>query len=218
MAASSEKQGAMEDPTHVEIIQNEQSAESEKDIEQLSDTKGNLIYDNIEEEPELHFRTYIAFGSMFLLNYVQVVALQGPPAVLSYIGDDLNGTVVQTWVPNALSLVQAVLGPVISSGSDTFQARKTILVASCVISFIGSGIAPGSQSIYRLIGAQILIGVGFAAVPLAYVVPSEILPRKWRPSTLDLSRCCSKWSHTDSLQWHRVSSTSLPRWEQFPDP
>jgi MFS family permease len=80
-----------------------------------------------------------------------------------------------------LSLVQAVLGPVIASASDAFQARKIILVGSCVISFVGAAIAPGSQSIFRLIAAQTLIGFGFAAVPLAYTVPSEILPRRWRP-------------------------------------
>ena len=74
-----------------------------------------------------------------------------------------------------------MLGPVISSASDAFQARKIILVVSCLISFVGSAIAPGSQSIFRLIAAQTLIGVGFAAVPLAYCVPSEILPRRWRP-------------------------------------
>ncbi len=101
---------------------------------------------------------------------------------LSYIGKDLNGTARQTWVPNALSLVQAVVSPVISSASDTFQARKALLVGPCVISFIGAAIAPGSSDIYRLIVAQILIGAGFATVPLAYCVPSEILPRKWRPS------------------------------------
>jgi MFS family permease len=86
-------------------------------------------------------------------------------------------------VPNALALVQAVIGPVISSVSDTFQVRKPILVASCAIALIGSAIAPGATDIYRVIGAQALIGVGLAAVPLGYVVPSEILPRKWRPST-----------------------------------
>ena len=60
-----------------------------------------------------------------------------------------------------------------------------------VKSFVGSAIAPGSQSIYRLIVAQILIGAGFANVPLAYCVPSEILPRKSRPSkyTLPKQRC-----------------------------
>jgi MFS family permease len=51
-----------------------------------------------------------------------------------------------------------------------------------MISFIGAAIAPGSSNIYRLIVAQILIGFGFATVPLAYCVPSEILPRRWRPS------------------------------------
>jgi MFS family permease len=89
-------------------------------------------------------------------------------------------------VPNALALVQAVIGPVISSVSDTFQVRKPILVASCAVALIGLGIAPGSTSINRLIGAQALIGVGLAALPLGYVVPSEILPRRWRPSNNSL--------------------------------
>jgi hypothetical protein len=53
------------------------------------------------------------------------------------------------------------------------------------MSFIGAAIAPGSENIYRLIVAQILIGFGFATVPLAYCVPSEILPRKWRPSEFE---------------------------------
>lgn len=101
---------------------------------------------------------------------------------LSYIGADLNGTARQTWVVNALSLVQAVVSPVISSASDTFQARKALLVGFSTVSVIGAAIAPGSKDIYRLIVAQILIGFGFATVPLAYCVPSEILPRKWRPS------------------------------------
>ena len=101
---------------------------------------------------------------------------------LSYIGEDLDNAVTQTWVPNALSLVQAVVAPVISSASDTFQARKVLLVGPAVIAFIGSAIAPSSTSMSRLIVAQILIGFGFSTVPLAYSVPSEILPRKWRPS------------------------------------
>ncbi|KAK5108576.1 hypothetical protein LTR62_008152 [Meristemomyces frigidus] len=141
----------------------------------------NLVYDDPEGEPELHVRTYAAVTAMFLLNLVQVFALQGPPVVLSYIGKDLNATASDTWVPNALSLVQAVWAPAISSASDAFQARKLILVGTCLVSFVGAAIAPGAKSIGRLIAAQTLIGVGFAAVPLAYTVPSEILPRRWRP-------------------------------------
>ena len=100
---------------------------------------------------------------------------------LTYIGTDLHNTEAQTWVVVVLSLVQGVLGPIISAASDTFQARKLLLVGPCTISFIGACIAPRSSNIYQLIGANILIGVGFASVPLAYAVPSEILPRKWRP-------------------------------------
>lgn len=51
-------------------------------IEETATHEANLVYDG-EEEPELHFRTWIALGSMFLLNLVQVFALQGPPAVVS---------------------------------------------------------------------------------------------------------------------------------------
>ena len=47
--------------------------------------EGNLTYDDADEEPELHARTYVALLSMFVLNLVQVFALQGPPAVVRYI-------------------------------------------------------------------------------------------------------------------------------------
>jgi MFS family permease len=83
--------------------------------------------------------------------------------------------------------VQAVICPLIASASDTFQARKALLVGTSVISFVGAAIAPGSKDIYRLIAAQTLIGAGFASVPLAYCVPSEILPRRWRPSEVSQS-------------------------------
>jgi hypothetical protein len=44
----------------------------------------DLVYDDDDEEPELHARTYLALAAMFLLNLVQVLALQGPPAVVRY--------------------------------------------------------------------------------------------------------------------------------------
>lgn len=53
-----------------------------KHIEETTTEEGNLIYDG-EEEPEFHMRTWIALFSMFVLNLVQVFALQGPPAVVS---------------------------------------------------------------------------------------------------------------------------------------
>jgi predicted MFS family arabinose efflux permease len=108
------------------------------------------------------------------------------PIQLSYIGTDLGDNVTQTWIPDALSLVEAVVSPIISSASDTFQIRKELLVVPSIIAFIGAAIAPGATSLSRVIVAQTLIGFGFSTVALAYSVPSEILPRKWRPSTYTL--------------------------------
>ena len=58
----------------------------EKHLERNVTSEENLVYDDVDEEPELHFRTYIALLSMFLLNLVQVFALQGPPAVVGKTG------------------------------------------------------------------------------------------------------------------------------------
>ena len=42
----------------------------------------NVVYDS-EEEPELHARTWFALAALAILNLVQVMALQGPPSVVS---------------------------------------------------------------------------------------------------------------------------------------
>ena len=66
--------------------------------------------------------------------------------------------------------------------SDTFQARKEIMVGACLVAFIGAAISPGSESLWRLVFGEVLQGVGVAIVSIVYTVPAEILPRRWRPS------------------------------------
>lgn len=64
-----------------------QRADAEKEtaqhIEHDVDSQRNLMYENAEEEPQLTARTYVALLSMWLLNFVQVLALHGPSAVVS---------------------------------------------------------------------------------------------------------------------------------------
>jgi hypothetical protein len=62
----------------------ERSIDGTKPPESAHNLTENLVYDHDDEEPEIHARTYLAVAAMFLLNMVQVVALQGPPAVVSY--------------------------------------------------------------------------------------------------------------------------------------
>lgn len=101
---------------------------------------------------------------------------------LEVVAVSLGGQTRQTWIPNATTLVQASFGPILSSISDTFQARKIVLVVTTILPCIGAAIIPGANSIERVIAGQVLIGFGLSSVPLAYAVPSEILPKKWRPS------------------------------------
>lgn len=61
-----------------------------------------------------------------------------------------------------------------------------ILIGTCTCSFVGAAIAPGATSIYRVVGAQIMIGVGFGSVPLAYAIPSEV---RWRAFPTDDRSC-----------------------------
>ena len=54
----------------------------EKRQQDVSPTPCNFVYNDADEVPELHARTYFALAAMFFLNLVQVLALQGPPAVV----------------------------------------------------------------------------------------------------------------------------------------
>ena len=42
----------------------------------------NFHYDKVDQEPELHMRTWIAIAAICVMNLVQTIAVQGPPAVV----------------------------------------------------------------------------------------------------------------------------------------
>lgn len=71
-------------PEHTPSMDEKQDfSMNEKHFENSPEEAKNLSYNDDEEEPEIHMRTWVALGAMWLLNFVQVVALQGPPAVVS---------------------------------------------------------------------------------------------------------------------------------------
>jgi hypothetical protein len=76
------------DPAMLSI--NEKSPADAKHHEDVIDASTDLVYNDDDEEPELHARTYLALAAMFLLNLVQVFALQGPPAVVSYLSRQID--------------------------------------------------------------------------------------------------------------------------------
>lgn len=71
-----EKIGGVEDNQNLEY-----ATPIPKNDSTLSESPDGIV----EEEPELHARTYLAVLALFFLNFVQVYALTGPPAIVSYM-------------------------------------------------------------------------------------------------------------------------------------
>lgn len=71
IASSGEKFDTTSTASHLDKVESDPTA------------LGNLVYTDEDEEPEIHFRTWIAYGSMLLLIYCQNMSLSGPPSVVS---------------------------------------------------------------------------------------------------------------------------------------
>lgn len=63
----------------------EKGIPTEDRVEEVKQPESNITYNEVDEEPSLHVRTYIALAAMFMLNLVQLVALQGPPTFVCQV-------------------------------------------------------------------------------------------------------------------------------------
>lgn len=75
----------IDDPTpapNMHESHGEKDAAGSTYVEQTAPEVRDLTYENPDEEPELHLKTYFAVAALFLLNFVQVFALTGPPVVV----------------------------------------------------------------------------------------------------------------------------------------
>lgn len=69
--------------TALDTIDHDAKAPSDHHAEHVGTTSdGNLHYENDEEEPEIHARTYVAVGSVIVFTIAGLLSLQGPPAVV----------------------------------------------------------------------------------------------------------------------------------------
>lgn len=68
------------------VVDDEKGHGHAEEVEKAFDNDiSNIVYDLAELEPEVHLRTYLAVASMIVINFVQVLALQGPPTVVRSI-------------------------------------------------------------------------------------------------------------------------------------
>jgi EmrB/QacA subfamily drug resistance transporter len=113
-------------------------------------------------------------GVALLLNYVETMIIPGIPT----IQNDFSTTPgVVSWVTSAFLIVGSAVSPLFGKLGDSYGKKKMFLIALTFYT-VGVALAGFSPSIYFLIGARAVQGIGFAIVPLALAIIAETFPRE----------------------------------------
>jgi len=112
-------------------------------------------------------------GVALLLNYVETMIIPGVPTIQKDFGTT-EGLV--SWITSAFLIVGSAVSPLFGKLGDSYGKKRMFLTA-LVFYMAGVGIAGFSNSIYFLIVARAIQGIGFAIVPLALAIIAETFPK-----------------------------------------
>jgi EmrB/QacA subfamily drug resistance transporter len=116
----------------------------------------------------------ILTGVALLVNYVETMVI---PGILT-IQHALNTTVtLAAWITSAYLIVGSAVSPLFGKLGDVY-GKKRMFLLSLVFYIVGVGIAGFSPSIYFLIAARGLQGVGFAIIPLGLAIVTDVFPKE----------------------------------------
>lgn len=112
-------------------------------------------------------------GVALLLNYVETMIIPGILTIQAYFSTTVS---VVSWVTSAFLIVGSAVSPLFGKLGDSYGKKKMFLVA-LVFYTAGVGVSGFSPSIYFLIAARAVQGIGFAIVPLALAIIAETFPK-----------------------------------------
>ncbi len=113
-------------------------------------------------------------AAVLLVSYVETMVLPGIPI----IENDLSTTsTIGSWITAIVLLVGAVVSPIFGKLGDLYGKRK-IIIATWLFYTIGVSIAGFSTSIYFLLVARAIQGVGLAVIPLSLAFLTDIFPKE----------------------------------------
>jgi MFS family permease len=117
-------------------------------------------------------------GVALLLNYVETMIIPGIPDIQAYFSTPANvvSSSVMSWVTSAFLIVGSAVSPLFGKLGDSYGKKRMFLIA-LVFYMAGVGMAGFSNSIYFLIAARAIQGIGFAIVPLALAIIAETFPK-----------------------------------------
>ncbi len=113
-------------------------------------------------------------GVALLLNYVETMIIPGIPVIQS----DFSTTEgLVSWITSGFLIVGSAVSPLFGRLGDSYGKKRMFLVA-LIFYTAGVGAAGFSNSIYLLIAARAVQGIGFAIVPLALAIIAETFPKE----------------------------------------
>jgi MFS family permease len=109
-----------------------------------------------------------------LVNYVETMVIPGIPVIQH---DFTSTATIASWITSAFLIVGSAVATLFGRLGDNFGKKRMVLVSLTFYTF-GVGIAGFSPSIYFLIFARAVQGVGFAIVPLGLAIITDTFPRE----------------------------------------
>jgi MFS family permease len=113
-------------------------------------------------------------GVALLLNYVETMILPGILSIQAYFSTTVSAV---SWITSAFLIVGSAVSPLFGKLGDSYGKKRMFLIALAFY-IAGVGAAGFSPTIYFLIAARAVQGIGFAIVPLALAIIAETFPRE----------------------------------------
>ncbi|MEM4131119.1 MAG: MFS transporter, partial [Metallosphaera sp.] len=106
-----------------------------------------------------------------LINYVETMVV---PAIPTIQNDFSISSTLASWITSAFIIVGAVVSPIFGKLADMF-GRKKIYLISLAGYLVAVGIAGFSPTIYTLIGARAVQGIGYGIFPVGLAIITDVL-------------------------------------------
>jgi MFS family permease len=113
-------------------------------------------------------------GVALLVNYVETMVLPGIPTIQKFFS---TTSTIASWITSAYLIVGAAVSPLFGKLGDSYGKKKMFLV-SLLFYMAGVAVAGFSPSIYFLLFARGLQGIGFAIIPLSLAIIADAFPKE----------------------------------------
>ena len=129
----------------------------------------------VVEERSHATRVLLTLTSVALIvTYVETMVIPGIPTIQKDFGTTAD---VTSWITSALLIVGSAVAPLFGKLGDTYGKKKMFLVAMGFY-IAGVGMAGFAPTISLLIFARAVQGVGFAIMPLAIAIITDVFPKE----------------------------------------